>query len=548
MAIKLRASTSYNTGKGSELTYLEMDTNLESFYFSSSLSGTDLVLHTTGSDTHSIDLSTIASLGAQGPQGTTGTGAQGTQGTTGTGTQGTQGTAGTASTQGTQGTDGAQGTTGTGTQGAQGTTGTGTQGAQGTAGAGGTPGGSDTQVQFNDGGSTFGGDSGFTYNKTTNRVTITATGSATRTAPNLLLNSELASVVAGEVLGVIAANNTTDPFNPASYPASIQFVADNNFAPGTYDTSIRLYTNDGATEKEALRLINTGQNRIPQYGSGTFTGTAAYNLSVDTSGNVIETGVVQAGQTFTRPTSATSVVFDVDVNAGWTNLATASGPNPTSAGQFTTNSSTPASVTQIKINKTANASVDQSSQLEDLAVSSSLTITQAGGGAGYGTYKIVTKTDNTSYMTYDVTVASSTGGTFTNTAISTIDTLGTGEYEYVLSSGYNWLSIINNGSNSNTFRFKVPVNSATGNRVLAETQINASSPTNVFITYQARSGSVSSTGQVNKPLYTIGSSGTATTVVLDTSDVAVLEFTTWGTSSAVTYGLLPVGAVQVYNG
>jgi hypothetical protein len=33
---------------------------------------------------------------------------------------------------------------------------------------GGTPGGSDTQVQFNDGGSTFGGDADFTWNKTTN--------------------------------------------------------------------------------------------------------------------------------------------------------------------------------------------------------------------------------------------------------------------------------------------------------------------------------------------------------------------------------------------
>jgi hypothetical protein len=35
-----------------------------------------------------------------------------------------------------------------------------------------TPGGSDTQVQFNDGGSTFGGDAGLTYNKTTDDLTI----------------------------------------------------------------------------------------------------------------------------------------------------------------------------------------------------------------------------------------------------------------------------------------------------------------------------------------------------------------------------------------
>lgn len=42
----------------------------------------------------------------------------------------------------------------------------------GSGGGGGTPGGSDTQVQFNDNGS-FGGDSGLTYNKTTDTLTTT---------------------------------------------------------------------------------------------------------------------------------------------------------------------------------------------------------------------------------------------------------------------------------------------------------------------------------------------------------------------------------------
>lgn len=43
--------------------------------------------------------------------------------------------------------------------------------ASGSGGGSGTPGGSDTQVQFNDGGS-FGGDANFTFNKTTNRLTV----------------------------------------------------------------------------------------------------------------------------------------------------------------------------------------------------------------------------------------------------------------------------------------------------------------------------------------------------------------------------------------
>ena len=52
-------------------------------------------------------------------------------------------------------------------------------------GGGGSPGGSDTQVQFNDGGS-FGGDAGFTFNKTTNSITaitnITASGNISSSA------------------------------------------------------------------------------------------------------------------------------------------------------------------------------------------------------------------------------------------------------------------------------------------------------------------------------------------------------------------------------
>jgi hypothetical protein len=51
MAITLR------NVKGTELSHAEMDTNLESYYYSSSLSGNTLALHTTGSDTHSLDLS-----------------------------------------------------------------------------------------------------------------------------------------------------------------------------------------------------------------------------------------------------------------------------------------------------------------------------------------------------------------------------------------------------------------------------------------------------------------------------------------------------------
>lgn len=71
-----------------------------------------------------------------------------------------------------------------------------------------TPGGSDTHVQFNDGGSTFGGDAGLTYNKTTDTLTgviVKATsgisGSLTR------LTDGRSYIVAGTNVTITSASN-----------------------------------------------------------------------------------------------------------------------------------------------------------------------------------------------------------------------------------------------------------------------------------------------------------------------------------------------------
>lgn len=65
------------------------------------------------------------------------------------------------------------------------------------AGGSGTPGGSDTQVQFNDS-STFGGDSGFTYNKTTDTATI----------GNLVLTNDLPIAQGGTAASTAPAART----------------------------------------------------------------------------------------------------------------------------------------------------------------------------------------------------------------------------------------------------------------------------------------------------------------------------------------------------
>tara|TARA_R100001086_G_scaffold90511_1_gene44607 strand:+ start:983 stop:3085 length:2103 start_codon:yes stop_codon:yes gene_type:complete len=51
----------------------------------------------------------------------------------------------------------------------------------------------------------------------------------------------------------------------------------------------------GTVNTGQIKLLNTGQNQFGQYGSGTFTGTASYNLSVDASGNIIETATGGGG-------------------------------------------------------------------------------------------------------------------------------------------------------------------------------------------------------------------------------------------------------------
>jgi hypothetical protein len=79
-----------------------------------------------------------------------------------------------------------------------------------TAESGGTPGGSDTQVQFNDGG-VFGGDAGLTFNKTTGRLTVGSSGQfafstdlllTRKAAANLRLGAADAAAPAAQTLSV----------------------------------------------------------------------------------------------------------------------------------------------------------------------------------------------------------------------------------------------------------------------------------------------------------------------------------------------------------
>ncbi len=190
-------------------------------------------------------------------------------------------------------------------------------------GASGNPGGSDTQVQFNDGGS-FGGDAGLTYNKTTDVLSVTGgvnvatggdyeiNGTPVLNATTLgtgVVNSSLTSV---GTLGILAVDNITINGNEVSSTntngnidlnpngtgfvrilddAPLRFMdGDNsNFAAITAPTSI--------TSDYTLTLPPAGGslNEVIQYdasGIGTFVAnTRTLNFVIDGGGSAVTTGI-----------------------------------------------------------------------------------------------------------------------------------------------------------------------------------------------------------------------------------------------------------------
>ena len=268
MAIKLRDNTATNTGKGSELTYLEMDTNLESFYFSSSLSGTDLILHTTGSDTHSIDLSGIGG----------GSGVQPSE----TGSFYYSSSVNLNTITFFQGDGSSEGVT----------VHTGSAVGEGTI-LPGTPAGSNTEVQFNDNGALEGA-TGFTYDKTNNTVTITSTGTGTSTTiPALYLASSDTAPTIGDVIGLLQAKNTFGSGDNVN--AGIKFAADGTWSDGppSYPTRIELQTGFGTGEVTRVTIKADGK-----VGIGNLTPPTALTVQGDisASGDLYAAGLDNTAQ------------------------------------------------------------------------------------------------------------------------------------------------------------------------------------------------------------------------------------------------------------
>jgi hypothetical protein len=135
------------------------------------------------------------------------------------------------------------------------------------AGGGGTPGGSDTQVQFNDGGA-FGGDSGFTFNKTSKAVTL---GGATVTTDAPVLNLSQTWNDAAVTFTGLKFNATDTASNAASLlmdlrvgDASVFNVKKNgDLKIGTANTGIRLFLNNSL----AFFTFGSHRNSMGDYGT-----------------------------------------------------------------------------------------------------------------------------------------------------------------------------------------------------------------------------------------------------------------------------------------
>ena len=134
-----------------------------------------------------------------------------------------------------------------------------------TSGSSTTPGGSDTEVQFNDGGA-FGGDAGFTYNKTTNVATITGGAiTANLDVGNQESNSLRATDSNGKIQ--IQPEGTGDVFIVPNTDAGGTFSDCNLYLlkNATTDVAGIQLQDNSATDQVRLESVSGGDFRIKNH-------------------------------------------------------------------------------------------------------------------------------------------------------------------------------------------------------------------------------------------------------------------------------------------
>ena len=217
-----------------------------------------------------------------------------------------------------------------------------------TGGAGSSPGGADTYVQFNDGGTTFGGDAGFTYNKTTDPATLvgslTVGGVNATTGTDYQINSTSvlnattlgsgvvnSSLTSVGTLGALTVDNIGIDANTISSSTDDIILSPTTAIRAASNKPIRFYDSDNSnyvgliaaatvTSNYTLTLPAAigNANEILQYsasGVGAFvSNTRTLNFVIDGGGSAITTG------------TKGHIVVDGDYTVtGWTIIADQSG-------------------------------------------------------------------------------------------------------------------------------------------------------------------------------------------------------------------------------
>lgn len=216
---------------------------------------------------------------------------------------------------------------------------TGTEWLQLGGGGGGTPGGSDREIQFNDGGSTFGATSNFVYNENVPDggfafiIGATANGGAlayngllidiTETSGALITNNRLLDVRGGGVQRLAVTNNGSIVITSSGGGAIEQQTPQSTEIINKFSNS-----NSGASANIGFRLItgSTGGDPYMQFGAGPVASPDfTYAIGVDNSDDnkyklVYNTGVAtpSLGTTLYEVTTAGLFTFNSNVGGGGT--------------------------------------------------------------------------------------------------------------------------------------------------------------------------------------------------------------------------------------
>ena len=394
---------------------------------------------------------------------------------------------------------------------------------------GGLPAGTSSMVQFNDDGA-FGAVAEFTYYSSSQMLTIDKSSTATSTLPHLRLLGN--SSTQGSLSGVIAASATSA--NPS--PASIQFINAVAHGLGNYDTDLLLktaYAGGGGTTVERTALAASASGDV-YFGYDVF----APNLDNTSQSNVVgfnsSTGQLTyfatpsgGGLNLTRPGSPDQTInFDEINESDQETWDFATGGGAPSSTQFTTNNTSPASITQFNISETSGLSGDLSAKFATICSGGTLLIGDDNNPADTADYTIRQVIDQGSY--YTIYVSNYSGGGLGTLVGSNAYRIGFDTDKQVVldDQNYNRILIKNSTTSTKTVRFKANSAASAGDYYYVEITSNTGNADNMLLAYVFYTTGTTTTFTENNSAIYYNPNGTANTQlnINTAAQQAVIEF------------------------